>query len=324
MNDLLINKYKPKTINDFFIDNNNLILLENFIINNYYNLIIEGENGSGKSSLINIIINNYFSNKKDLFDSNVCYITLLKDQGINYYKNDVRIFINNCLNNNYKKFIIIEDIELFSDLVQSYFLELIKNYKSNVYFILSSCNIVKINKNFNNILDIIKLKKIDNNYLMKILDNILNIENIVISSDIKNYIINLSNNSINNLINNIEKIKLLHNNFLTFEDIKKLDIESDIVILEFDKLINYCFKNNKQEALNFLLDLIEKGYSLIDILDNFLYYIKNINISINEETKYLIIKQTINYLNNYFTIDEDNIEIIFFMNNLYNLLQNNK
>ena len=320
MNNLLINKYKPKYIDEFSLNENNKCILNNYIKNNYFNLIFEGESGCGKSSLINIIINYYYNNNKNLINNNVCYITLLKDQGINYYKNDVKIFINNCVNNNFKKFIIIEDIELFSEVIQTHFLELIKNYKHTIYFIVSTSNILKINNNFPDLLDIINFLSIDYNYLLNIADNILVKENINIDASIKNYLIILANNSINNLINNIEKIILLYNNFESLTDVIELDIESNIVINYYDELIDYCISNNKKESINFMLDLIDKGYSIIDILENFLYYIKNVNKNISEENKYLIIKLIINYINNYFTIEEDNIEIIFFTHHLYELL----
>lgn len=320
MNNLLINKYKPKTIDEFSLNENNKCILKNYIKNNYFNLIFEGESGCGKSSLINILINYYYNNNKNLINNNVCYITLLKDQGINYYKNDVKIFINNCVNNNFKKFIVIEDIELFSEVIQMHFLELIKNYKHTIYFIVSTSNILKINNNFPDLLDIINFLSIDYNYLLNIADNILVKENINIDASIKNYLIILANNSINNLINNIEKIILLYNNFESLTDVKELDIESNIVINYYDELIDYCISNNKKESINFMLDLIDKGYSIIDILENFLYYIKNVNKNISEENKYLIIKLIINYINNYFTIEEDNIEIIFFTHHLYELL----
>ena len=322
MNELLIHKYKPATIDQLLLSENNKKLLKNFIINNYYNLIFEGSSGCGKSSLINIILQEYYKGNKYIIETNVCCISLLKDQGINFYKNEVRIFINNCINNNYKKFIVIEDVEFFSDIIQMYFFELIKNHKNSIYFMLTTSNKLKINNNLLHLLDIIKFEQITYTCLWDILIHILNKEQIVIDDDIKRYIIKLSNNSINNLINNIEKIILLYNNFISLKDVKELDIESNIVIEHYDELIEHINNSNKKDAVNFMLNLINKGYSIIDILENFLYYIKEINKAINEEKKFLIIKLIVNFINNYFSIEEDNIQIIFFTNHLYNIINN--
>jgi replication-associated recombination protein RarA len=319
MNNLLIHKYKPQTIDELLLSTNNKHLLSKYLENSYFNLILEGESGCGKSSLINIIIKHYYNNN-NLINTYVCYISLLKDQGINFYKNEVKIFINNCINNSYKKIIVIEDVEMFSDVIQLYFYELVKNYKNTMYFILSTSNILKINSNFSYLLDIIKFEPINHIYLLNILNTIITKENINIDNNIKNYIINLSNNSINNLINNIEKIKLLYNNFESLNDVKELDIESNIIINYYDELINHCINKDKKEAVGFVLNLIHKGHSIIDILENFLFYIKNNNTNITEQKKYLIIKYIVNYINNHFTIEEDNIEIIFFVNHLYNII----
>jgi DNA polymerase III delta prime subunit len=320
MNDLLINKYKPKKIQDCYFETNTMKILENFISNNHYNFILHGDSGCGKSSVINIIINNYYNYNNFLISSNVCYITILKDQGINFYKNDIKLFINNYTNNGYKKFIVIEDVELFSEAIQLNFIELIKNYRSNIYFLLSTSNVLKINLILYEMLDIIEFKKIDDLFLNSILNSILNSENLVIDEPIKKYIITLSNNSINNLINNIEKLKLLYTNFNSLEDLIHLDIVSDIIINDFDTLIYKCTNCSIKDALDYILNLIAKGYSIIDILENFLYYIKHTKTNISEENKFLIIKNIIKYINNYFTIEEDTIEIIFFVNNLYKIL----
>lgn len=323
MNNLLIHKYKPQTIDELLLSNTNKYLLNKYLKNSYFNLILEGESGCGKSSLINIIIKHYYNNNNSLINNHVCYISLLRDQGINFYKNEVKIFINNCIANSYKKIIVIEDVEMFSDIIQLYFYELVKNYKNTIYFILSTSNILKINSNFSYLLDIIKFEPLNNDYLLNILNTIILKENISVDINIQNYIINLSNNSINNLINNIEKIKLLYNNFESLNDVKELDIESNIIINYYDELIHHCINKDKKEAVNFVLNLIQKGHSIIDILENFLYYIKNNASNINEQKKYLIIKYIINYINNHFTIEEDNIEIIFFVNHIYNILAKN-
>jgi replication-associated recombination protein RarA len=320
MNELLIHKYKPKNIDQLLLSENNKDLLKNFLTNNYYNIIFEGGSGCGKSSLINIILQHYYKGNNKIIESNVCYISLLKDQGINFYKNEVRIFINNCINNSYKKCIVIEDVEFFSDIIQMYFFELIKNHKVNIFFMLTTSNKLKINNNLLHLLDIIKFEQITYNYLWDILTHILTQEHIAIDNAIKKYIIKLSNNSINNLINAIEKIILLYNNFACLRDVKELDIESNIVIEHYDELIEHINTSNKCEAVTFMLNLINKGYSIIDILENFLYYIKEINKEITEEKKYLIIKLIVNFINTYFSTEEDNIQIIFFTNHLYNII----
>ena len=51
-----IYKYQPKTINDFYITNDLLNLLNNLISINNLNILFIGNYGSGKTSLIKVII----------------------------------------------------------------------------------------------------------------------------------------------------------------------------------------------------------------------------------------------------------------------------
>ena len=60
MKDSLIFKYSPKNINDLEINDSTSILLKTFIQMDNLNILFIGNSGSGKSSLIKVIIRNIF------------------------------------------------------------------------------------------------------------------------------------------------------------------------------------------------------------------------------------------------------------------------
>ena len=62
-----IYKYNPKSLQDFEIDPQILQLLQTFIDIDNLNLLLVGNSGCGKSSLINTIIKEYY---KDDYDAN--------------------------------------------------------------------------------------------------------------------------------------------------------------------------------------------------------------------------------------------------------------
>ena len=66
MDEPFIFKYKPSTINDLELDASLKNLLKLIININELNLLIIGSTGSGKSSLINIIIDMYFKDNTDI------------------------------------------------------------------------------------------------------------------------------------------------------------------------------------------------------------------------------------------------------------------
>ena len=67
-----------------------------------------------------------------------------------------------------------------------------------------------------------------------------------------------------------------------------------------------------------ILKLIDEGYSVIDILDNYFIYIKVTN-NLNEKIKYKIIILICKYITNFYNLHEDEIELVFFTNNLIKL-----
>ena len=65
-------------------------LLKSLIQMHELNLLIVGDSGSGKTSLVNAIIREYYGVHHN--PENVMVLNSLKDQGIQYYRSDMKIF----------------------------------------------------------------------------------------------------------------------------------------------------------------------------------------------------------------------------------------
>ena len=63
---------------------------------------------------------------------------------------------------------------------------------------------------------------------------------------------------------------------------------------------------------------LKKGYSVIDILNEYYYFIKNTNI-LNETLKYNVITIICKYISYFYGKQEHNIELFLFTNELYNI-----
>ena len=81
---LFIHKYQPVYFEDFGIDKEIIQMLKTLILMDNLNVLLIGDIASGKTSLLNTLIREYykgFSSKE--YDENVLYINSLKEQGIN-------------------------------------------------------------------------------------------------------------------------------------------------------------------------------------------------------------------------------------------------
>lgn len=315
---LFINKYQPLYFKDFKGENDVIEMLNTLILIDNINILLIGDMASGKTSLLNALIKEYYSGYKyKEYEENVLYINSLKEQGINYYRTDVKTFCQTCSNiKNKKKIIVLDDIEQINEQSQQVFRNCIDKYSHNVNFISSCCNLQKVIESLQSRFTIIKIKQLKREDIISIFNNIKTIENIEIDEDAQQFIINISNNTVKILINYMEKFKLL-NQKITFDLALKLCTNISFVLLEeYTKLI---LDKNLIDALQLIYQIYDKGYSVMDIIDNYFIFIKNTNI-INEEQKYKIIPYICKYITIFNNIHEDEIELSLFTNNLIEIL----
>jgi DNA polymerase III gamma/tau subunit len=152
------------------------------------------------------------------------------------------------------------------------------------------------------------------------MEKIIQEENLVLKKDIQDYIIQISNNSIRNLINYLEKIYIYTNagEPIDLETCKKL---CNIISVDyFENYIEYIKSDNITEAINVLYSIHDYGYSVIDILDYFFNFVKTTG-SLNEDEKYRVIPVICNYITIFHNVHEDCIELALFSNNIYRVLR---
>jgi len=317
---LFIHKYQPLYFNDFYMDNDIINVLKTMILIDNLNILLIGNMASGKTSLLNSIIREYYAGySAKEYEENVLYINSLKEQGINYYRTDVKTFCQTCSNiNNKKKIIVLDDIDLINEQSQQVFRNCIDKYKHNVHFISSCSNIQKVIESLQSRLTIIKIKQLTKNNLVNIINNIKNTENIVMEDEAQDFIINISNNTVKIMVNYMEKFKLL-NEKITYELAVKLC--SNISFFTFEKYTQFVLDKSLNEAIVLIYEIYDKGYSVMDVLDNYFIFVKNTEI-LNEEQKYKIIPFICKYISVFHNIHEDEIELSLFTNNLINILSN--
>ena len=314
-----IYKYRPQHLKDFVVDNNltnnNIKLCETFIKINKVSLLIVGEPGTGKTSLINSIINDYYGDEYN--NINIMSINSLKEQGISYYRNEVKTFCQTMSTiNNKKKFLILDDIDILNEQSQQVFRNCIDKYSNNVNFLLSCSNIQKVIDSLQSRLFIIKLNNHNEVILNNIFTKICLKENITIDNDAKEFIINISNNSLRTLINYLEKLKLINKN-ISYNI--ALETCSNITFNEYINYTTLCKQNKLSDAILLINLICERGYSVIDIYDDYFLFIKITDI-LSEDEKYKITKLLSKYITIFYNIHEDEIELSLFTNNLINIL----
>ena len=315
---LFLNKYQPLYFDNFETDDEIIEILNTLISMNNLNILFIGGIGSGKTTFINAVIREYYKEyNSQQYNDNLLHINSLKEQGINYYRNDVKTFCQTCSSiKGKKKIVVLDDIDLINEKSQQVFRNYIDKYSYNVHFISSCSNSQKVIESLQSRLLPTRIKPLHRQHLNKIMKKIICIEDIVINEDACEFILNICNNNVKILINYIEKCKLLNQIIdLTVAN----NICTNICFFKFQEYTQ-CLKNNElYNAIQIFYNIYDTGYSVMDILDNYFLYIKTTTI-LTECEKYDIVPFICKYITVFHNIHEDEIELALFSNNIHKVL----
>ena len=318
MEPLFLNKYQPFFFKDFETVPEMLDILNTLISMNNLNVLFIGDIGSGKTAFLNSVIREYYKGfEPSQYSENILHINSLKDQGINYYRNDVKTFCQTCSYiKGKKKIIVLDDIDFINEQSQQVFRNCIDKYSHNVHFISSCSNSQKVIESLQSRLIIIKIKPLQRVNLVKIMRKITQLEQISITNDAEDFILNVCNNTAKILINYLEKFKLL-NEPITLE--LATNVCSNISLSTFEDYTQFLKDGKLDSAIHLLYSIYDKGYSVMDILDNYFIFIK-ITKMLSETQKYNIIPFICKYITVFHNIHEDEIELALFSNNLHQVI----
>ena len=315
---LFLNKYQPLYFKDFETDDEMIDILHTLINMNNLNILFIGDIGSGKTTFLNAAIKEYYTGfTYRQYQDNILHINSLKEQGINYYRNDVKTFCQTCSSvNGKKKIIVLDDIDIINEQSQQVFRNYIDKYSHNVHFISSCSNSQKVIESLQSRFIIIKIKPLQKHNLNTIMQKIIALENISISSDAIDFILNVCNNNAKILINYMEKFRLL-NVHIDLDLVTS--VCTNISFFTFEEYTSLLKNGNLNGSIKILYAIYDKGYSVMDILDNYFLFVKITNL-LSEVQKYAIIPLICKYITVFHNIHEDEIELALFSNNLFSIL----
>jgi DNA polymerase III delta prime subunit len=89
-----INKYKPYYIDDFCLDQKLISVIKLMLELNNLNILFVGNSCSGKTTLLYALIREYYGLDKNAVipENNILFINNLKEQGIHYFRNEMKTF----------------------------------------------------------------------------------------------------------------------------------------------------------------------------------------------------------------------------------------
>ena len=318
MSELLIQKYQPKYFDDFETNHALYEIIRNLFLIDKLNIMLIGNIGCGKTTVINAIIREYYHplTSKE-YNDNILVINNLKEQGISYYRTEVKTFCQTASSiHKKKKLVILDDIDFINEQSQQVFRNCIDKYSQNVNFISTCNNKQKVIESLQSRFFILQIKSLERSNIKTIMNRIIDLEGLNIDKPSQDFILDICNNNTKTLINYMEKIKLL-NMPIALND--AMNICTNISYIYLTRYTELVKNGDLKNAITLFNNLYDKGYSVMDILDNFFLFIKTTN-SLTEEEKYKIVPVICKYISVFHNIHEDDIELALFTNNLIQTL----
>ena len=283
------------------------------------NMLFIGNVSSGKTTLLYAILREYYGLSKtdSIPETNIMFMNNLKEQGIHYFRNEMKTFCqSHCSIYGKKKVIVIDDIDMVNEQSQQVFRNYIDKYKSNIHFISACSNVQKVIESLQSRLHIINIPPLSLSQIRVILNRIVDTENIVMDEPSRVFLLEKSNRSVRNVINNLEKIHI-YGQPITLDICNKLC--STISFSQFEEYIREIQQGRVSDAIRILYDIHDYGYSVIDILDYFFTFVKTTPL-LTEDEKYRTIPLLCKYITVFHNVHENCIELALFTNNMMKII----
>lgn len=313
MTESFLTQYRPTTIADFQLDPTMENALYSFLEMDDLNLLLYGNPSCGKSILMETIVREYYQLKKgDVFpEYNLMVINNLKEQGIQYYRQEMKSFCQSrCTLAGKKKIILIDDLDNMNEQSQQVFRNYMDKYRDNIHVVAVCTNLQKVIESLQSRMHIMQIHHLSLEKIKNVMTSILEKEQFNIPKDCQDYLLSICNHSVRTVINHIEKLYILDQP-VTLDLCKS--VCSNISFQHFDLYLDAIRDKQLIEAIRILYDLYYSGYSVIDVLDYFFLFVKNTD-RLDETTKYQIIPILCKYITVFYNVHEDVIELALFTN----------
>ena len=256
-------KYMPKTIEEIICDPTNEKRLKYMIENKLmHNMIITGESGIGKTVTIKVIANSLL---KDNYKDAVLELNASEHKGIKIIHKIIKTFCKKKIDENIvHKILLLDEADNLTIKTQQLISSLMEKYSNTR--VAFTCN------STSNIIDsiqshctILRYTKLDSNKIKKRLLYICEKENIKYDD---NGIDLITSNSLGDMRAAINNLQAVYTGFktITINNINKICDKPNPILIK--NIIDYCINNDYANAVKYILQLKNDGYSGSDIIMN--------------------------------------------------------
>lgn len=281
MNQIWVDKYRPKTFKDIIGQDYFVKRIESFIKSkNLPHLLFAGSPGTGKTSTALVVARELYGENGT--KGNFLELNASDDRGIDVIRNQIKEFAKlKSLADIPYKIICLDEADSLTKDAQQALRRTMERYSASCRFILACNEISKLIDPIQSRCVIFKFKPMNENGLMELSEKIAKNENLKINDETKKLLAKMSGGDLRKLVNTMQAAASVSNEV----NIKTINEVLDYVNpTEVQEMVDFAVKGDFFKARDYMLKLrINKGLTALEILKE-IYKIV-INLELDPKTK---------------------------------------
>ena len=279
-----VEKYRPSNLEDI-VGNEHIIKQFDIISQNgnIPHMILSGSPGTGKTSSI-ICLSKILL--KDNYANAFLELNASDERGIEIIRNKITTFCKKkiLLPDGIHKIIFLDEVDSMTSTAQQALRRIIELHSTTTRFVMA-CNVSsKIIEAIQSRCSVIKFNKLDKESIKKRLIKICEKENIEYTEDGLYSLIENTDGDMRRSVNNLEAIAITYDK-ITEETVNNIIDKIDESIIR--ELIDNLFKNDFDNVNRLIKEIIDSGYSSLDILQNIFLIVKELDIDYKKKLQIL-------------------------------------
>lgn len=289
-----IYKYAP-TLETFELEHKEVLAYSSHM------LLLGGER-TGKTTLTALLVSP---------GDHVMHITNLKDQGIQYIRNEVKSFCQ--LTTSIPKKMIVDGLDELLEQTQQILLTYLDKYGHQVKFIATASNPHKVVESFFSRFITVKLSPPSPAYMTQLVHRVVREENMSIRPDAVVHLVRMCGSNVRSMLNYLEKYKYVQLP-ITVERVTQCHNDMDKAVLQ--AFTDCLVARDQPGAFRIVLQWYEDGFSIMDIMDAYYDMVQEMPESV---FYYQLVKIICKYITIFNNIHEHHIELLFFVDDCINI-----
>jgi replication factor C subunit 3/5 len=281
----MVEKYRPKNLEDIVLDPLNKKIFENIINIGYFpNLLFYGPPGTGKTTTIINLVNSYQEKLNQKNKELMIHLNASDERGIDIIRSQINNFVNSkTMFNKGMKFVILDEVDYMTKNAQQALRYLLQNFSNSVRFCLICNYISRIDEGLQNDFLRLRFNQLPEKSIITFLKNISVSENLDLDEKSLYSIQKLYKSDIRSMINFMQSNQNIKDNNIYIIDnnvwdnlFNKIINKDDISSLNsFVNNISVCYNIDKKNIIKDFLNYIIRNKEVLNI-PKFFNFVENI------------------------------------------------